>query len=123
MQVVPGIDQLCGDADPVAQPPDAPFQHITDAQLATDLPRVDRLVSVGERVLREITSIPAIRDRSVVRSSVIPSPKYCCSGSLLRLVKGSTTIDRRGATGGWEVGAANGTRGTGGWATGSGRHA
>ena len=40
----------------------------------------------------------AIRDRSVVRSSVIPSAKYCCSGSLLRLAKGSTTIDRRGAT-------------------------
>src|ERR1700738_1674150 len=41
-----------------------------------------------------------IRDRSVVRSSVIPSAKYCCSGSLLRLAKGSTTIDRRGATAG-----------------------
>ena len=41
-----------------------------------------------------------IRDRSVVRSPVIPSAKYCCSGSLLRLAKGSTTIDRRGAIGG-----------------------
>src|SRR5438874_2738019 len=41
-----------------------------------------------------------IRDRSVVRSSVIPSAKYCCSGSLFRLAKGSTTIDRRGATAG-----------------------
>src|SRR6516225_2620272 len=41
-----------------------------------------------------------IRERSVVRSSVIPSAKYCCSGSLLRLAKGSTTIDRRGATAG-----------------------
>src|SRR5690242_475548 len=39
-----------------------------------------------------------IRERSVVRSSVIPSAKYCCSGSLLRLAKGSTTIDKRGAT-------------------------
>src|SRR6516164_7824911 len=38
-----------------------------------------------------------IRDRSVVRSSVIPSEKYCWSGSLLRLANGSTTIDRRGA--------------------------
>src|SRR3954451_744038 len=38
-----------------------------------------------------------MRDRSVVKSSVIPSAKYCCSGSLLRLLKGSTTIDRRGA--------------------------
>jgi hypothetical protein len=35
----------------------------------------------------------------------MPSAKYCCSGSLLRLEKGSTTIDRRGATagGGLEV--------------------
>src|SRR6202035_2947747 len=41
-----------------------------------------------------------IRDRSVVRSSVTPSAKYCCSGSLLRLAKGSTTIDKRGATAG-----------------------
>ena len=40
----------------------------------------------------------AIRDRSVVRSSVIPSAKYCWSRSSLRLAKGSTTIDRRGAT-------------------------
>ena len=29
-----------------------------------------------------------------------PSAKYCCSGSLLRLAKGSTTIDKRGATAG-----------------------
>ena len=30
------------------------------------------------------------RDRSVVRSSVIPSAKYCCSRSSLRFVKGRT---------------------------------
>jgi len=55
-------------------------------------------------VLREITSTPAIRDRSVVRSSVIPSAKYCCSGSLLKLVNGKTTIDNRGtARGGCEA--------------------
>src|SRR6516162_7696217 len=45
----------------------------------------------------------ASRDRSVVRSSVIPSAKYCCSGSLLRLTNGSTTIERRGATRGWAI--------------------
>src|SRR5262249_7168532 len=39
-----------------------------------------------------------MRDRSVVRSSVTASAKYCCSGSLLRFANGSTTIDRRGAT-------------------------
>jgi len=41
----------------------------------------------------------AIRDRSVVRSSVIPSARYRCSGSLLRLEKGNTIIDKRGAVG------------------------
>src|SRR5271165_6418234 len=41
-----------------------------------------------------------MRETSVVRSSVIPSAKYSCSGSLLRLAKGSTTIDRRGAENG-----------------------
>src|SRR6516165_9283432 len=45
-----------------------------------------------------MTNMSGMRDRSVVRSSVIPSAKYCWSGSLLRLVKGSTTIERRGAT-------------------------
>src|SRR5215831_7630217 len=50
-----------------------------------------------------MTNMPAIRDRSVVRSSVISSAKYCWSGSLPRLVKGSTTIDRRGATRGWTM--------------------
>jgi len=59
-------------------------------------------------VLREITKLWAIRDRSVVRSSVTPSAKYCCSGSLLRLVNGSTTIERRGATRGWGTAFAGG---------------
>jgi len=35
--------------------------------------------------------------------SVIPSAKYCWSGSLLRLANGSTTIDKRGATSGWPM--------------------
>ena len=47
-------------------------------------------------MLHAITKLPAIRDRSVVRSSVIPSAKYSCSGSLERFVKGNTAIDRRG---------------------------
>jgi hypothetical protein len=59
-------------------------------------------------VLREITNMPAIRDKSAVRSSVIPSAKYCCSRSSLRLVKGKTTIDMRGAMIGGEIGVASG---------------
>src|SRR5262245_58351817 len=50
-----------------------------------------------------MTNRPPMRDRSVVTSSVRASTKYCCSGSLLRLVKGSTTIDRRGAARGCEM--------------------
>ena len=41
--------------------------------------------------------MPAIRDRSAVRSSVIASAKYCCSRSSLRKINGRTTMDRRGA--------------------------
>src|SRR5271166_4054431 len=55
-----------------------------------------------------------IRDRSVVRSSVIPSTKYCWSGSLLRLAKGSTTIDIRGATSGCAIDVAAAMAGVGG---------
>src|SRR6516225_6145767 len=52
-----------------------------------------------------------MRDRSVVRSSVIPSAKYSCSGSRAALVKGSTTMDCGGARArsfgsGTEVGGA-----------------
>src|ERR1700730_6348510 len=45
-----------------------------------------------------MTNMWVIRDSAVVTSSVIPSAKYCWSVSLLRLPKGSTTIDMRGAT-------------------------
>src|SRR5947208_17081290 len=45
---------------------------------------------------------------SVVKSSVIPSAKYSCSASLLRLLNGSTTIDSRGAEYGGNVRRAAG---------------
>src|SRR5215472_3574959 len=57
--------------------------------------------------------MPVRRDRSAVRSSVIPSAKYCCSGSLLRLANGSTTIDRRGRTRGCDIGVATAAAETG----------
>src|SRR5215469_7243316 len=47
-------------------------------------------------VFRAITKLPERRERSVVRSSVMPSTKNSCSGSLDRLAKGRTTIDNRG---------------------------
>src|SRR5215831_13235940 len=61
-----------------------------------------------------MTTMPAILDKSVVRSSVIPSTKYCWSGWLLRLAKGRTTIDRRGAERGCATDVAAATAGFGG---------
>src|SRR5262252_7844142 len=43
-----------------------------------------------------MTKLPERRERSVVRSSVMPSTKYSCSGSFDRLANGRTTIDNRG---------------------------
>jgi hypothetical protein len=75
-------------------------------------------------VLREITSMPPSRDRSVVKSSVMPSAKYCCSRSSLRLAKGKTTIEKRGvATAGWEFGGAAGPLDAGGSAVAPWRNA
>src|SRR6516164_8463789 len=48
-------------------------------------------------VLREITNRSEMRDRWLVTSSAIASPKYCFSRSSPRLTNGSTTIERRGA--------------------------
>src|SRR5262249_3703459 len=42
---------------------------------------------------RAITNNERNRDSSVMMSSVMPSLKYCCSGSPLKLVKGRTAID------------------------------
>jgi len=59
-----------------------------------DLLRVDRLVLVGERVLREITKPPESRDR---RRQIIGDPigEILLPRSSLKLLNGSTTIDRR----------------------------
>src|SRR5215468_238628 len=40
-----------------------------------------------------ITKLPEIRDRSVVRSSVIASAKYSCSGLFDKFANGRTTTD------------------------------
>src|ERR1700738_4825336 len=66
-------------------------------------------------VLRAITKLPEIRERSVVRSSVIPSAKYSWSGSFDRFVNGRTTIDKRGAGGLATVGGICGLAAAGAW--------
>ena len=42
------VDQLAGDAHPVAGLPDRAFEHVAHAQLAGHLPHIDRLALVGE---------------------------------------------------------------------------
>jgi hypothetical protein len=49
MRVGRGVDQLGVDAEPVARPPDAPFEHVAHTKLAADLLGVDGLVPIGER--------------------------------------------------------------------------
>src|ERR1700731_3790857 len=66
-------------------------------------------------VLRAITKLPEIRERSVVRSSVIESAKYSLSGSFDRFVNGRTTIDKRGAGGLATVGGVFGLAAAGVW--------
>lgn len=113
-----GVDQLDVDLNLLAQPPHAAFQHIANAKLAADLPDIDRFALVGKGGGAEITKLPTMRDRSVVRSSVIASTKYSCSGSLDRLAKGRTTIDRRGGGFASVLATADGRRGLGGAETG-----
>src|SRR6516225_1503134 len=49
-------------------------------------------------VARATTKLPGrARERSVIRLSVIPSAKYSCVASPLRLANGRTTIDSFGA--------------------------
>ena len=49
-----GVDELRGDAHAVARLAHAAFEHIADAELASDLPHVDRLALVGEaRIARD----------------------------------------------------------------------
>src|SRR5439155_7946112 len=57
---------------------------------STDLPLYVKAV------LRAMTKLPEIRERSVVRFSVIPSAKYSWSGSRERFSNGSTMTDSRG---------------------------
>ncbi|HKN30884.1 MAG TPA: hypothetical protein VJY34_24630 [Roseiarcus sp.] len=57
-----------------------------------------------------------MRERSVVRLSVTPSAKYSCSGSPPILVKGKTTIERRGGANFSDAEAGAGFDGAG-WPT------
>ena len=43
------VDQLGVDADPIARPPDAPFENIAHTKLAADLLGIDSFGLIGER--------------------------------------------------------------------------
>jgi hypothetical protein len=69
------IDELGVDADPVLVALDRALQHIAHAELPPDVSGVDVLALKLKAVLRAITKLLWIRDRSVVRFSVMPSAK------------------------------------------------
>ena len=70
-------------------------QHGQDARIRA-AERADTLSPERKRgIAREYAQLEN-RDSSVMMSSVMPSLKYCCSGSLPVLVKGSTAIRRFG---------------------------
>src|SRR5271170_4949059 len=90
------VDQLGVDTKLCCRSVYAAFEYIAHVQLAPNLFSVDRLVSVGERgIARNHEHIREARQigRHVVGDA---SAKYCCSVSLPKLAKGSTTIDKRG---------------------------
>src|SRR6266581_9762581 len=88
-----GIDQLPGDAHPLACFAHRAFQNIANPQLAPDLFHVDAAAFVGEGRVAAITKSQQMRESAVMISSTIPSTKYSCSGSPLMLAKGNTAID------------------------------
>jgi hypothetical protein len=69
-----GIDELDVDAHPASSPLHRALEHVANAEFAADPLQFDML-SLVKAVLRPITKMPAIRDRSVVRLSVTPSTK------------------------------------------------
>lgn len=48
MRAGDGVDQLPGDAQPIAAAANATLEHIADAEVAADLADIDRLALVGE---------------------------------------------------------------------------
>ncbi len=76
MRAVLTIDQLHVDLNLIAHPPHAALEHIANAQVAADLLRVDGFPLVSERGVSGDHELSEICERSVVRSSVMPSTKY-----------------------------------------------
>ena len=90
-----GVDQLDGDAHPVARLAHAALDHVLDAELlrSTAGTRTGLPLWTKARVARDHEQIAKASDSSVMMSSVRPSAKNSCSGSPLMLAKGSTAIE------------------------------
>src|SRR5437867_9535907 len=93
MRVCNRIDQLPCDANFPRRLPHRPLEDIAHAEPSPDfLESTARPLKV-KLELRAITNSDLKRDSAVMMSSTIPSAKYSCSGSELRLVKGRTAIE------------------------------
>ena len=57
---------------PIATTLNRTFEYVLNIQLATDLPKIDRFIFVGERSMSADTNEPSMRGKSVVRLSVTP---------------------------------------------------
>ena len=93
MDGIASVDQLPVNADPVADFAHAAFEHIAYAKFAGDLLHIDIFTFVRKTGISRDDEEPLIRDSAVMMSSTVPSAKYSCSGSPLRLLNGSTAMD------------------------------
>ena len=69
------------------------FEHVAHPQLSAHLLHIDGPTFIGETRVTSDYEQPRMRDNAVIISSTMPSAKYSCSGSPLKLSKGSTAID------------------------------
>ena len=104
MRVGRGVDQLGTDADLIARSPDAPFEHITHAQLAANLLRVDGLVPIGEGGIAR--DYETVRDPREIGREVFGDP---VREILLLPVVAEVCKGRRQSTGVAQRRAANST--------------
>ena len=72
MRIPFGVDQLGVDADLVARPADAAFQHIAHTKLAADLLGVDPLVLLSERGIAR--DYDHVRDARQIGRQILGNP-------------------------------------------------
>ena len=75
MRAIGRVDQLSGDAHPIAGFANAPFEHVAHAELAADPLLVYGLALVGEAGIAAMTNSQRIRLSAVMISSTMPSAK------------------------------------------------